>query len=193
MRSGIDSSAVRRRSACSIRRSDSIFARRAREARSRGSLGALRSRAVIQLQETIEVRTRGRGLHDLTRELRDIVERSRVHTGLAVAFCAHTSASLAIQENADPSVQHDLLDWLARIAPDGDPRFRHDAEGPDDMPAHVRSAITRTSESIPVVGGKLALGTWQALYLIEHRTSAHSRRVVVHVTGEEASTRSSPS
>ena len=86
--------------------------------------------------------------------------------------------------NADPSVQSDLLDWLERLAPDGDPRYRHDAEGPDDMPSHLRAAVTRTSEAIPIAAGALALGTWQALYLAEHRTAPHARTLLVHVTGE---------
>lgn len=141
---------------------------------------------MIQHQETLVVATSGRACHDLTSMLARAVAASNVRTGLAVVFCAHTSASLLIQENADPDVQRDLLAWLARIAPDGDPRHAHDAEGPDDMPAHLRSAITRSSESIPIVAGRLALGTWQALYLVEHRTGPHRRRVVVHVTGSLA-------
>lgn len=140
--------------------------------------------AVKQHQETIEVRTRGRGLVDLTREISGVVERAGVRTGLCVAFCAHTSCSLLIQENADPSVQRDLMAWLERLAPDGDPLYEHDAEGPDDMPAHLRTSVLRTSESIPVTSGRLALGTWQGLYLVEHRTDSHRRCVVVHVTGE---------
>lgn len=130
------------------------------------------------------MRTAGRGCTDLTAELRRIVRASGVRVGLATVFCAHTSASLLIQENADPAVLRDLLQWFARLAPDGDPRYEHDAEGPDDMAAHLRGAITRSSESVPIVDGALALGTWQALYLVEHRTSAHRRRVVVHVQGD---------
>jgi secondary thiamine-phosphate synthase enzyme len=140
--------------------------------------------AVRQHQETIELRTTGRGLVDITREIAAIVERAGVRTGLCVAFCAHTSCSLIIQENADPSVQRDLMAWLERLAPDGDPLYEHDAEGPDDMPAHLRTALLRTSESIPVTAGRLALGTWQGLYLVEHRVASHRRRIVVHVTGE---------
>src|SRR5262245_31647756 len=103
---------------------------------------------------------------------------------MCVVFCRHTSASLLVQENADPQVQIDLLAWLSKAAPDGDRIFKHVAEGPDDMPAHVRSAITKTSECIPVAEGQLALGTWQALYLLEHRLGGHSRSLVVHVSGE---------
>jgi secondary thiamine-phosphate synthase enzyme len=136
-----------------------------------------------QHQEVLRVRTRGRGLHDLTSDLRGVVARAGVATGLCVVFCAHTSASLVVQENADPSAARDLLAFLERVAPDGDPRYTHDAEGPDDMAAHLRAAITRTSETVPVVRGRLALGTWQGLYLVEHRLRPHDREVVVHVTG----------
>ncbi len=134
-------------------------------------------------QETLEVATPGRDLVDVTRAVAEVVARSGVESGLCLVFCQHNSASLVIQENADPSVRADLIAWLDRLAPDGDPRYRHDAEGPDDMPAHLRSAVTRTSESIPVVGGRLSLGTWQALYLFEHRHHGHRRRLVVHVHG----------
>ena len=139
---------------------------------------------VKQHQRTLELATRGRGFSDVTREVAAVVAESDVETGLCHVFCAHTSASLVIQENADPDVLDDLEGWLARVAPDGDARYAHSAEGPDDMAAHLRTALTRTSEAIPVVGGRLALGTWQGLYLAEHRTSPHRRRLVVHVTGE---------
>ena len=137
-----------------------------------------------QHQESFVVATPGRGLHDLTKQLRSIVRRAGITTGLCSVFLRHTSAGLVIQENADPSVRRDLERWLARLAPDGDPNYEHDAEGPDDMAAHARSVLTRTSETIPVVGGELALGTWQALYLAEHRLRGHSREIVVHVVGE---------
>jgi len=136
-----------------------------------------------QHQETFHVRTSGRGLVEVTGEIGAIVERAGVRTGLAVVFCRHTSASLAIGENADPDVGVDLMAWLERLAPDGDPRYVHVAEGPDDMPAHLRATVTRTSETIPVVEGRLGLGTWQGLFLLEHRTAPHSRSIVVHVTG----------
>ncbi len=134
-------------------------------------------------QETVEVATEGRGAVDVTREVAAVVGRSGVATGLVCVFCRHTSASLAIQENADPDVLRDLFDWLERLAPDGDPRYRHRAEGPDDMAAHLRSLVTRSSETIPISAGLLALGTWQALYLLEHRAAPHARRLVVHVSG----------
>jgi secondary thiamine-phosphate synthase enzyme len=138
----------------------------------------------MQYQKVIEVRTRGRGLLELTREVADCVRESGVANGLVVLFCRHTSASLVITENADPSARGDLMDWLERVAPDGDPRNAHDAEGPDDSPAHQRSALLRTSETIPVADGRMLLGTWQGIYLAEHRLDAHSRSVVVHVSGE---------
>jgi len=138
----------------------------------------------MQYQRTEAVQTRGRGLYEVTDRLRDAVQASGVRTGLAVVFCRHTSASLVIQENADPSAARDLMAWLERIAPDGDPRYEHSAEGPDDMPSHLRSAVTKTSETIPVVDGRPALGTWQGLFLLEHRNRPHRRELVLHVSGE---------
>ena len=135
------------------------------------------------LQQTLTIETPGRGLYDITSAVAAVVASSRVETGLCVVFLQHTSASLVIQENADPSVLRDLERWMSGLAPEGR-AWEHDAEGPDDMPSHARSSITKSSELIPVVGGKLALGTWQALYLWEHRASPHTRRLVVHVTGE---------
>ena len=136
-------------------------------------------------QRLLDVRTRGRGLTDLTRELSACVKEAGVTSGLCVVFCQHTSASLVITENADPSARGDLMDWLERVAPDGDPRNAHDAEGPDDSPAHQRSALLRTSETIPISAGRLALGTWQGVFLAEHRLDGHSRSVMVHVSGIE--------
>lgn len=133
-------------------------------------------------QETLTVQTRRRGPSDITEDVKRVVRQSGVQTGLCTVFIQHTSAGLVIQENADPSVLQDLGRWLASTAPESE-RWEHDAEGPDDMPAHLRSVLTRTSETIPVSAGQLALGTWQALYLWEHRTSAHVRRIVVHVAG----------
>ena len=138
---------------------------------------------VVHHQERLEVPTGGRGLVDVSRRVAEVAARAGVETGLAVVYCRHTSASLLIQENADPSAARDLLAWFERLAPDGDPRHTHTAEGPDDMPSHLRAAVTRTSETIPVEGGRLGLGTWQGLYLFEHRTTAHVRTLVVHVHG----------
>ena len=131
----------------------------------------------------LELRTAGRGLVELTDRVQAIVGESQVQTGLVVVHCPHTSCSLLLHENADPSAARDLLDWLERIAPDGDPRYAHDAEGPDDMPAHLRSVLTRSNETVPVVAGRAAFGRWQGLFLAEHRSAPHARRVVVHVTG----------
>jgi secondary thiamine-phosphate synthase enzyme len=139
---------------------------------------------VASYQEEVAVRTTGRSFVDVTDRVREVVRRSGIKTGLCVVFCGHTSASLLIQENYDPRVRADLLAWLQRAAPDGDARFSHVEEGPDDMPAHVRSAITKTSESIPVRKGELALGTWQAVYLVEHRLAPHARSLVVHLMGD---------
>jgi secondary thiamine-phosphate synthase enzyme len=134
-------------------------------------------------QHTLVVATRGRGFVDVTADVARVVADSGVATGLCTVFVRHTSASLVIQENADPAVLRDLARWMERLAPEGT-GYEHDAEGPDDMPAHLRSAVTRSSESIPVTKGKLALGTWQAVYLWEHRGSAHRRELVVHIAGE---------
>jgi secondary thiamine-phosphate synthase enzyme len=129
------------------------------------------------------VHTRGRGFSEITDEVANAIAASGVQTGLAHVFTAHTSCSLLIGENADPAVREDLERWFARAVPDGDPLFRHDDEGPDDMPAHVRSVLTGVSLTLPVHGGRLALGTWQGLYLWEHRTDAHQRKVQVTVIG----------
>lgn len=133
-------------------------------------------------QRTVSLQTRGRGLYDLTAEVARVVADSGVATGLCTVFLKHTSASLVIQENADPAVLRDLARWMESLAPE-DARYEHDDEGPDDMPSHLRSAVTRSSESIPVTDARLALGTWQALYLWEHRRSGHHREAVVHVAG----------
>jgi secondary thiamine-phosphate synthase enzyme len=133
---------------------------------------------------TLEVDTRGRGTYDITQAVRRIVAASGIREGLATVWIHHTSASLIICENADPSVRRDLEAFVARLVPDGDRLFTHDAEGDDDMPAHVRSVLTQTSIGIPVADGALALGTWQGLFLWEHRTAPHHRRVTVTVLGE---------
>lgn len=129
----------------------------------------------------IEVPTRGQGLYDITAEIAEVVRGSGVSEGLALVFVLHTTASLVIQENYDPKVQHDFLSFFQRLVPEGDPRYTHDDEGPDDMPSHLRTALTHTSEVIPVDAGRLVLGTWQALYLFEHRRAPHRRRVDVRV------------
>jgi len=134
-------------------------------------------------QRTLDIPTRGRGFVDVTREVAAVVSDARVVTGLCSVFLQHTSASLVVQENADPAVLRDLARWMERLAPESD-AYEHDAEGPDDMPSHLRSAVTRSSEVLPVSEGRLALGTWQALYVWEHRRSAHRRRLVVTVWGE---------
>jgi secondary thiamine-phosphate synthase enzyme len=139
---------------------------------------------VINHQQTLSIHTKGRGLYDVTSQVRRVVDAARVSTGLCTCFLRHTSASLVIQENADPAVLRDLERWIERVAPEDARAYEHDAEGLDDMPAHLRSSITRSSESIPVVRSALALGTWQALYVWEHRRAAHTRELVVHVMGD---------
>jgi len=129
----------------------------------------------------LEVRTRGKGLYPFTREVAAWVASTKAETGLLTLFIQHTSASLVIQENADPDVVLDLADFFERIAPEGDPRYRHDTEGPDDMPAHIRTALTGTSLSVPVIGGRMALGTWQGIYVFEHRSGPQRRSVVLQL------------
>ena len=137
-----------------------------------------------QSAHEIVVPTQGRGFYDFTDSVQEIVEESKLTTGLLTLHLQHTSASLLIQENADPEVRRDLERFFSRLAPDGDPLFRHTSEGDDDMPAHVRTALTAVNLSIPIVERCLALGTWQGIYLWEHRLEAHRRRVSVHVLGE---------
>jgi secondary thiamine-phosphate synthase enzyme len=129
------------------------------------------------------VATTGRGLYDITDELRRFVGETGVRSGLCNVFVRHTSASIIIQENADPAVQRDLERWMGRLAPEGDRRYEHDDEGPDDMPAHLRAAVTRTSEAVPIVDARPLLGTWQGVYLWEHRHHGHNRDVVLTVIG----------
>ena len=125
--------------------------------------------------------TPGQGLHDITSQVASLVRAAGTKEGLCTVFLRHTSASLVIQENADPTAKRDLERWLNRLVPEGDPFYSHDAEGPDDMPSHLKAALTATSLSIPVVDGKLALGTWQGIYLWEHRRRGSRRELVVHV------------
>jgi secondary thiamine-phosphate synthase enzyme len=137
-----------------------------------------------QAQDTITVATRGQGLYEVTAEVAPWVARQGIETGLLTVFCRHTSASLTIQENADPDVQRDLETYFSKLVPE-DPRlYRHTSEGPDDMPAHIRGALTDVSLAIPVSGGRLGLGTWQGIYLFEHRTRPHTRRLTLHLVGE---------
>jgi secondary thiamine-phosphate synthase enzyme len=141
-----------------------------------------------QAIETLTVRTRGRGFYEITREVQALVRAAGVATGLCTVHLQHTSASLLIQENADPDVRRDFDRFFARLVPDGDPLFVHTAEGDDDMPAHIRTALTAVNLSIPIARGRLALGTWQGIYVWEHRTAPHTRSVVVHVMGEKGAT-----
>ena len=137
-----------------------------------------------QALHEIRIPTRGRGLYDFTAEVANWVAQNGLRNGLVTLHLRHTSASLLIQENADPDVRRDLENFFARLVPDGDPLFSHTAEGDDDMPAHVRTALTAVNLSIPVSQGQLALGTWQGIYLWEHRRAPHSRAVTVHFIGE---------
>ena len=132
---------------------------------------------------TATVKTGGRGTIDITREVEAAVQAAGIESGLCNVFVHHTSASLILCENADPTVRSDLERFLARLVPDGDPLFEHTDEGPDDMPAHVRSVLTQASISIPVAGGRLDLGTWQGIYLWEHRHRGHGRRITINVVG----------
>jgi secondary thiamine-phosphate synthase enzyme len=134
--------------------------------------------AIVKLQ----VPTSGQALYDVTREVRDRIRQQDVRIGLLTLWCRHTSASLVVQENADRDVRADLLDFFRRVVPEGD-YYRHDIEGPDDMPAHIKAALTQTSLSIPVENGAPVLGTWQAIYLFEHRTEPQIREIVLHIIG----------
>ncbi|MEO5697600.1 MAG: secondary thiamine-phosphate synthase enzyme YjbQ [Burkholderiaceae bacterium] len=137
-----------------------------------------------QSTTTLTIETRGRGLFEITRPVLEWVAASGLDTGLLTLFIRHTSASLLIQENADPDVRGDLDRFFARLVPDGDALFRHRDEGADDMPAHVRAALTAVQLSIPLSKGRLALGTWQGVYLWEHRVRPHRREIVAHLLGE---------
>jgi secondary thiamine-phosphate synthase enzyme len=134
---------------------------------------------------TLTVSTRGKGLYPFTKAVEDWLAKQRVANGLVTLFVQHTSCSLVVQENADPDVTLDLRDFFEGLVPEDEQSYRHTAEGPDDMPSHIRSTLTQTSLSIPVVSGRLALGTWQGLYVFEHRAHPHQRRVVLQVMGEQ--------
>lgn len=133
---------------------------------------------------TVKLSVDGQGLHDISHRVANAVEKSGVNEGLVTVFIRHTSASLIIQENADPAVQRDLEAWLNRLVPEHDALYTHTAEGPDDMPAHIKGALTATSLSIPLMRGRLALGTWQGIYLWEHRHHRGDREIVVNVMGD---------
>ena len=137
-----------------------------------------------QAQHSLGVSTRGQGLYEITRDVVRWVAGEGIGTGLLTVFCRHTSASLVIQENADPDVVRDLETFFSRLAPEDPARYRHAAEGPDDMPAHIRGALTAISLSIPVAGGRPVLGTWQGIYLFEHRARPHRRQLVLHLIGD---------
>lgn len=132
----------------------------------------------------LSVATRGKGLYEITAQVQAWLIEQAVSSGLLTVFIRHTSASLTIQENADPDVTHDLEAFFSRLVPENDPLYVHTTEGPDDMPAHVRTALTQTSLSIPVIGGRMVLGTWQGIYVFEHRRHAHKRSVVLHLIGD---------
>lgn len=136
-----------------------------------------------QVQDVMRVNTSGQRLYEFTGEVERVVDRGDITTGLMTLFCRHTSCSLLIQENADPDVQVDLLEYFRRIVPEGESWMAHTLEGPDDMPAHIKTALTQTALNIPVVDGRLALGTWQGIYLFEHRVRPHTREIVAHLIG----------
>ena len=135
-------------------------------------------------QDTLACRTRGTDTYEITREVAELVRRSGIRTGVASVFCPHTSCSLVLMENADPSARRDLQAWLDRLVPAHDQHFTHTLEGPDDMPSHIKMALTRSSETIPVHEGRLRLGTWQGLFLWEHRQAPHARELIVTVIGD---------
>lgn len=136
------------------------------------------------LQETLTFETRGRGTTNITRQVADVIQQAGITTGICQLFIHHTSASLILCENADPTVRSDLERFMARLVPDGDRLFEHIQEGPDDMPAHIRSILTQMDLGFPIVNGRPGLGTWQGIYLWEHRTHSHRRRVTVTLYGE---------
>lgn len=131
--------------------------------------------------EIIKISAAGQGLTDITNEITSLTNLGSIGNGLCTMFIQHTSASLLIQENADPSARRDLENWLNRLVPENDPLYTHTMEGPDDMPAHIKSMLTQSSLSVPILQGRLALGTWQGIYLWEHRHGQHQRRIIVHL------------
>ncbi len=139
---------------------------------------------MIQVTQRISIATKGKGLYNIQREIDTWLAQQNIRTGLLTVFIRHTSASLVVQENADPDVLKDLKDFFQRLVPEGDPAYRHSSEGPDDMPAHIRAVLSQTQLAVPVVQGRLELGTWQDIYVFEHRTSPHRREVALHLLGE---------
>ena len=135
-------------------------------------------------QTTLTIRTRGAGTYEITDAVAGALQKSGLRQGIATVFCQHTSCSLVLMENADPSARRDLEAWLDRLVPPDDPHFTHTLEGPDDMPSHIKMALTRSSETIPFADGRLLLGTWQGIFLWEHRSAAHTRSVVLTLMGE---------
>lgn len=134
-------------------------------------------------QTTLTLRTRGKGTYEITGEMTQALRKSGLQAGVVTVFCQHTSCSLVLMENADPSARRDLEAWLDRLVPEDDPHFTHTLEGPDDMPSHIKMALTRSSETIPFADGQLLLGTWQGIFLWEHRTAAHTRSIVLTFVG----------
>ncbi len=141
-----------------------------------------------QASHRLQIPTRGKGLYEITAPIAQWLRESGIRSGLLTVFVQHTSASLTIQENADPDVIHDLNEFFNRLVPEDTRHYRHTVEGPDDMPAHIRAALTLTQLSVPVDGGRLSLGTWQGIYLFEHRAAPHRRSVVLHLIGERPET-----
>jgi secondary thiamine-phosphate synthase enzyme len=150
--------------------------------RERPSRPSRRSKPAPMVRQ-FSVETPGQGLHEITQQVASLVRDAKLDEGLCTLFVRHTSASLVIQENADPSAKRDLERWLNRLVPEGDAFYQHDAEGPDDMPAHIKAALTQTSLAIPVIGGGLGLGTWQGIYLWEHRRRGGERELLLHLAG----------
>jgi len=139
---------------------------------------------MMHFQQVIKVQTKGKGLHEITKNIEEIIDKSKINSGICNIFVRHTSASLLIQENADPDVLKDLEYFFGKLVPENDLGYTHTLEGSDDMPSHIRSSITKTSEQIPLNRGKLLLGTWQGIFLWEHRIKGNIRQIIIHISGE---------
>jgi len=139
---------------------------------------------MMHFQQVIKVKTKGKGLHEITKNIEEIIDKSKINSGICNIFVRHTSASLLIQENADPDVLKDLEYFFGKLVPENDLGYTHTLEGSDDMPSHIRSSITKTSEQIPLNRGKLLLGTWQGIFLWEHRIKGNIRQIIIHISGE---------